>query len=177
MSFETGQFSWDHLGDIDLGRPNLGNSVSVAVYRLMQFTMRSVLYSRFGGDVTRELLREAGLVAGREFCSNLLDTSLEFNSFIAQLQERLKEMNIGVLRIEQAKPDTMEFLLTVSEDLDCSGIPVSGEAVCEYDEGFLAGLFNEYTGRSFDAQEVDCWATGERTCRFRVWATDTGEVP
>jgi hypothetical protein len=86
-------------------------------------------------------------------------------------------MNIGVLRIEQAKPDTMEFLLTVSEDLDCSGIPVSGEAVCEYDEGFLAGLFNEYTGRSFDAQEVDCWATGDRTCRFRVWATDTGEVP
>jgi hypothetical protein len=31
------QFSWDLLGDIQLGRPNLGANVRLEVYRLMQF--------------------------------------------------------------------------------------------------------------------------------------------
>jgi len=36
-------FKWSDLGEVPLGRPNLGNTTSVAVYRLMQYTMRSVL--------------------------------------------------------------------------------------------------------------------------------------
>ena len=31
------KFSWDLLGDITTGRPNLGNSTRVEVYRLLQF--------------------------------------------------------------------------------------------------------------------------------------------
>ncbi len=60
----------------------------------------------------------------------------------------------------------MKFVLTVSEDLDCSGLPVSGETVCDYDEGFIAGILNEYTQIEFDVKEVDCWASGGRVCRF-----------
>lgn len=36
-------FNWQQLGDIQEGRPNLGNMTSVAAYRLMQYTMRAVL--------------------------------------------------------------------------------------------------------------------------------------
>lgn len=61
-----------------------------------------------------------------------------------------------------------ELVLTVSEDLDCSGLPVFGETVCDYDEGFIAGIFEEYAGKKITAKEVDCWATGDRTCRFEV---------
>jgi len=66
----------------------------------------------------------------------------------------------------------MNFTLTVAEDLDCSGLPVIGHAVCEYDEGFIAGILGCYTGRPFTAREIDCWATGERTCRFEVTPAD-----
>ena len=38
---ETYNFSWKQLGDIQEGRPNLGNKTDVSVYRLMQFTMRA----------------------------------------------------------------------------------------------------------------------------------------
>jgi hypothetical protein len=31
-------FSWDLIGDITMGRPNLGNQTRLEVYRLMQFT-------------------------------------------------------------------------------------------------------------------------------------------
>ncbi len=40
---EESQFVWSMLGDIAEGRPNLGPMVHVAVYRLMQFTLRATL--------------------------------------------------------------------------------------------------------------------------------------
>lgn len=49
-----------------------------------------------------------------------------------------------------------------------TGLPVKGKTVCEYDEGFIAGILHAYTGKEFSAIEIDCWATGDRTCRFNV---------
>lgn len=160
------KFQWKDLGDIGKGRPNLGSVTDVGVYRLMQYTLRDVLTRRYGPQTSDELMVEAGRLAGTEFCKNLLNTGIEFGPFIAELQAKLKELCIGVLRIEKADMENMEFTLTVSEDLDCSGLPVTGEVVCAYDEGFIAGILNTYTGMSFDVKEIDCWATGDRTCRF-----------
>ena len=164
----THHFQWKDLGNISEGRPNLGETTNVAVYRLMQYTMREVLATKYGADMAGTILQEAGFLAGQEFCRNLLDVQLDFNGFVASLQQKLKQLNIGILRVEASDFDLMKFVLTVSEDLDCSGLPVSGEAVCNYDEGFIAGIFLVYTGREFVVKEVDCWATGDRTCRFTV---------
>jgi predicted hydrocarbon binding protein len=161
-------FEWKNLGDIDEGRPNLGRLTSVAVYRLMQYTMRDILIQRFGVSQTDEILYEAGKLAGTEFCKNMLDTGLDLNSFISNLKEKLISLSVGILRVEKMDTENMEFILTVSEDLDCSGLPVSGETVCNYDEGFIAGILYAYTGKEFQVKEIDCWATGERTCRFRA---------
>jgi uncharacterized protein len=161
-------FNWDKLGDLAEGRPNLGPDVAVSVYRLMQYTLRDILESRLGSASAREIFVDAGRLAGSEFCKNVLDTKLGFNEFIADLQAKLKSMNIGVLRVEKADLSKMEFVVTVSEDLDCSGLPLSGETVCDYDEGFIAGILDVYTSRPFTAKEIDCWATGDRTCRFVV---------
>lgn len=161
-------FKWADLGDIESGRPNLGPLTPVAVYRLMQYTLRDVLATRYDVKTANEIIVEAGRLAGSEFCKNVLDTGLAFNEFIADLQEKLKTLKIGILRIEKADMDTMEFSLTVAEDLDCSGLPVCDETVCDYDEGFIAGILNTYTGITFHVKEVDCWASGERICRFAV---------
>lgn len=170
------QFQWKHLGDIELGRPNLGNTMSVAVYRLMQYTLRDVLNRRFSPEIAADLLREAGNVAGREFCLNMLDCTLALDNFVAQLQDRLQDLRIGIMRMEKSDSVNMEFILTVTEDLDCSGLPVTGVTVCEYDEGFIAGILEIYTGKGFDVREVDCWATGDRTCRFRAAIRQEGQV-
>lgn len=164
------RFNWNDLGDLTEGRPHLGNSTSVQSYRLMQFTFKQVLCERFGREQTAELFRAAGLLAGREFCRNLLDTGLPPMDFIAALQQRLIDEGIGILRFEQTDLERLHFVLTVDEDLDCSGLPLMGETVCDYDEGFIAGVFEQYLGRPFEAVEIDCWATGGRTCRFEVRA-------
>jgi predicted hydrocarbon binding protein len=56
----------------------------------------------------------------------------------------------------------------VTEDLDCSGLPVTNETVCDCDEGFIAGILEIYTGSEFDVKEVDCWSKGDRVCRFEA---------
>ena len=150
-------FSWDHLGNIEYGRPNLGPNTRVAVYRLMQYTMREVLEKEYGCDVAREIFVKSGRIAGSEFCKNVLDIKLPLTKFIAQLHEKLLEYSIGVLKIEKFSVDSLNFVLTISEDLDCSGLPVSGYTVCDYDEGFIGGIFEVYTGKCFVVKEVDCW--------------------
>ena len=167
---EEYNFSWEQLGDIEEGRPSLGQHTSVAVYRLMQYTMRAVLEKEYGDERTRELLVLAGKLAGREFCKNVLDVSLPFNKFVAQLHDVLLELGVGILRMEQSNVEKLEFMATVSEDLDCSGLPLMGATVCDYDEGFIEGIFSVYTGKEFIVKETDCWTTGERTCRFSIKA-------
>jgi hypothetical protein len=49
---------------------------------------------------------------------------------------------------------------------DCSGLPGTGEMVCDYDEGFIAGVLRAFSGREFVAREVGRWASGGRVCRF-----------
>jgi len=161
-------FDWNNLGDIEKGRPNLGPQTSVAVYRLMQFTLRDVLIRRLGPETAAEVFYEAGCVAGAHFCQNLLDKTLDHDAFLSSLSRVLSELRIGILRIEEADMNTLSLVVAVHEDLDCSGLPNSDEEVCTYDEGFLAGIFEAYTGAKVRVKEVDCWANGGRVCRFRV---------
>ena len=44
------KFSWDLLGDIAKGRPNLGPNTRLEVYRLMQFAFRDVMEQHLGTE-------------------------------------------------------------------------------------------------------------------------------
>ncbi len=162
------QFDWGMIGDVAEGRPNLGTEMDVSVYRLMQFTLRDVLIKRYDTKTADRIFYDAGQHAGKTFCQELLDKNSSFNDFIADLQDKLKTLKIGILRVEKADMETMNFTLTVAEDLDCSGLPVTDEEICTYDEGFINGLLGEYTNQDFEVKEVDCWCSGDRVCRFDV---------
>lgn len=165
---ETLLFDWSMIGDVNAGRPNLGTSMDVTVYRLMQFTLRDVLIQRFDVATAEQIYYQAGELAGRELFKNLITQKTDFGAFVTELQELLMTLKIGILRVEKSDMAKMEFTLTVAEDLDCSGLPVSGETVCTYDEGFISGLLAEFSGAKFDVKEIDCWASGDRVCRFDV---------
>lgn len=162
------KFDWKMIGDIGTGRPNLGATLDVGVYRLMQFTLRDVIIQEFDAATADRLYYRAGKLAGREFCKELVNRQNDFNGFITQVQELLSKLKIGILRVEKSDFENMNFTLTVAEDLDCSGLPVCDETICTYDEGFLSGLLTEYSGKEFDVKEVDCWCSGDRVCRFEV---------
>jgi len=161
-------FQWGGLGDIKTGRGDLGEEMPVIVYRLMQFTLLDALSSEFGLEKSNDIFRNAGFLAGSEFARNVLTLDLEFDAFVSHLQESLKLMKIGILRMEFFNPEDGEIVLTVAEDLDCSGLPITNESVCVYDEGFISGILEVYTGKRYRVRETDCWATGDRVCRFKA---------
>lgn len=160
-------FAWENLGDIKKGRAYLGEDMPVLVYRLMQYTMLDILSKEHGDEKANEYFRQAGYLAGVEFAKNVMDLQVGFNTFVANLQKKLKELKIGILRMESFDELNGDIILTVGEDLDCSGIPVTDETVCYYDEGFISGILEAYTGRVYNVREIDCWANGDRVCRFQ----------
>jgi predicted hydrocarbon binding protein len=163
---EKKAFAWENIGDIKTGRGDLGEEMPVIVYRLMQYTLLDILSDEFGLEKANSYFKKAGHLAGSEFARNVLNLDLEFNNFISHLQQQLKELKVGVLRMEFFNPESGEITLTVGQDLDCSGLPVTNENVCIYDEGFIAGILEVYTGKQYEVKEVDCWASGDRVCRF-----------
>ena len=162
------KFSWDLIGDIELGRPNLGNLTRLEVYRLLQFTFRDVTEKVVGTEKTDYIFYEAGKLAGAEFYKHFMPSVKNLQEFTSQLQKLLLELGIGILRIEEMDMEKGELILTVSEDLDCSGLPESGDEICTYDEGFISALLESFTGIPCQVKEVDCWCTGDRTCRFQA---------
>jgi predicted hydrocarbon binding protein len=161
-------FDWSMLGDIKEGRPNLGHNMEVSVYRLMQFTLRDVLIKEFDVETADKIFYQAGKEAGHELYKNVITKKEDFNDFIIELQSVLKNLKIGILRIEKADLEKFNFTLTVAEDLDCSGLPITDEQICIYDEGFISGVLSEHTGKEFTAKEIDCWCSGDRVCRFEA---------
>jgi len=160
-------FTWNKLGDIKEGRGDLGEEVPVLVYRLLEYCMNHVLAAEYGTERANELFRKAGYLAGTEFAKNVLDLTLELDAFVAHLQEVLKTEKIGILRVEQMDEQDGTIILTVAQDLDCSGLPPTNEVVCNYDEGFLSGVLEAYTTKPYKVREIDCWASGDRVCRFQ----------
>ena len=161
-------FNWTMIGDIAEGRPNLGSTMDVSVYRLMQFTLRDVIIQEFDPETADRLFYKAGELAGREFFKTVITQKTNPGAFIQELEDVLSKLKIGILRVEESDLENMRLTLTVAEDLDCSGLPVCDETVCTYDEGFISGLLTEFSGRKVDVKEVDCWCSGDRVCRFEV---------
>lgn len=162
-------FSWEKLGNIKQGREELGEEMPVVVYRMLEYTVNDILIKHGGQEYSNEIFREAGHLAGTEFAKNMLDLTVGIDEFIARLQQVMVQFKMGILRIESFDAASGEFTLTIAEDLDCSGLPPTNEVVCTYDEGMLSGILEAYTGKKYYVREVDCWANGDRVCRFNGW--------
>ncbi|NLL37057.1 MAG: 4-vinyl reductase [Fretibacterium sp.] len=166
MSGRKYAFSWNLLGDINIGRPHLGNQTRVEAYRLMQFTLRDVIEAKYGTEEADAVFYAAGKMAGQAFYEYYLKGIEDVGEFVRELQAKLKELKIGILRVESMSEEVGKLVLTVDEDLDCSGLPEIGFGICVYDEGFIAGILENFTDTPYVVKEVDCWCTGDRTCRF-----------
>lgn len=156
------------IGNITKGRPTLGSTMDVALYRLARLSLRDVLFSKLGPEACDAIFFEAGEQAGRELYRAMVAKDKSLTDFLKEVQELVASLNMGILRIEKSDLKNRTFTLTIAEDLDCSGLPASNEKRCSYDKGFLSGLLLEHTGVRFSVKEVNCWCSGDKICRYEV---------
>lgn len=164
------KFNWETTvgADMKLARPSLGPNTRVEVYRLFQFTLRDILEEKYGTEMTDTIFRDAGKMAGKAFFEKFLCGAKSTSELAAKIQDSFTSMGIGIFRVEDAAGDNSHFIFTVEEDLDCSGLPDTSEVICVYDEGFIQGVLESFSGKGYDVREIDCWCTGARTCRFEA---------
>jgi predicted hydrocarbon binding protein len=164
------RFSWDETvgADMQVARPHLGPSTRIETYRLFQFALRDILEQHYGTETADNLFREAGVLAGKAFFERYLSDASDVPSLAHKIQQSFNDLGIGIFRVESSTSDGGHFIFTVDEDLDCSGLPDTSEVICVYDEGFIQGVLESFSGRGFDVREIDCWCTGSRTCRFEA---------
>ena len=93
------------------GREHMGSTVPLAVYRLLEYSVREELTERFGREIRADIFRCAGRRAGRFFAETMLDMTLSYHAFMAQLQAQMAEMKIGVLRIEKYEEKQEKWFL------------------------------------------------------------------
>lgn len=172
------RFSWDNTVGVSLAeaRPSLGPSLRLEAYRLFQFTLRDVLEQRLGTTAADDMFRAAGVMAGKQFHAHFCSEASTVNELVNVSAKALADLGMGILRVETADIDAREFTFTVTEDLDCSGMPDTDEVICIYDEGLLQGILEAFSGEHFTVRETDCWSTGGRVCRFEAKCNDPSRV-
>ena len=116
----------DYLHYDSASRGNLGAELPVIVYRMFEFALREELVQRFGKEAQVEAFRGAGRRAGEYFARHFLDMNQPMDQFIGQLQQKMQEFRIGVLRVEDVDEASGKIIFTVSEDADCSGASGAG---------------------------------------------------
>ena len=111
------------------------------VYRLLEYSLKEELIGQFGKEKQIEIFRNAGRKAGEYFAKKMLNLDQPLDQFVSELQSKMQELKIGVLRIEKVDEESGKIILNVSEDADCSGLPILGETVCNYDRRIYQRYF------------------------------------
>lgn len=161
-------FDWALIGDIEMGRPTLGQMVSVEAVRLMLLSLKGVLEAYKDTQFAEDIFRQSGRQSGLAFYHRHFDESLEPEQFISKLQRILQSMGIGLINIEYAVDNGAQIVITLDEDLECSGLPITNSEMCHYTSGVISGLLEGYYQQPYRIEELDCWCSGDRTCRFKA---------
>ena len=131
------------------GHDTCGAEMSVFAYRLMLYTMIDVFSREFGKEKANQLLRSAGILAGIAFARSSLALGADFKTFLTSLRSVIADLKVGTLRIDSFNPDTGSLVVTTEEDRGSNGPPIPHEKVHIYDEGFIAGILEAYTGEKY----------------------------
>ena len=78
----------------------------------------------------------------------------------------MRDLKIGVFHLEKYDPITGSIIFTISQDLDYSGMPMSDEKVCVYNEGFIEGILDTYSGKTYNIFKINCLEKEKRSFRF-----------
>jgi len=155
------------VGDLAKGRPTLGDTMSIAVYRMVVDSIKTAITMEYGVEKTAEIIYRAGEHAGRVMYAGFLRNVKDETELFEKVRDLFLIFKIGFFEVVSKDDENREFLFDISEDLDCSGLPEDGSTKCIFDEGLISGILYSFYGRHYITHEISCWGTGEESCVFK----------
>ena len=124
-------------------RDNLGEELPVMVYRLLEYSLKEELIGQFGKEKQIEIFRNAGRKAGEYFAKKMLNLDQPLDQFVSELQSKMQELKIGVLRIEKVDEESGKvyglYILHPNNVGRCGHIANASYAVFSSCRGLHAG--------------------------------------
>ena len=105
---------FQYIDNIEVARENLGCMMPVAIYRIIQESIKEEIEKRYGLDTTNDILKEAGKTMGVWWAQNLKEEAVAFDVFLSKLQSYFVEAKMGILRLEYSDEMTGELKLTIA---------------------------------------------------------------
>jgi len=143
----------DVLSALRVVRPSLGDQAGVGLYRLL----RLAAFDATAGAEAIAAARAAGEKIGRSLGMRKLDD-------LAMLCRSLK---LGIVDVSIVTETCLR--IAVRECAACAGAQESGDVVCHFEGGLLAGAVGAIFERSVRFRETTCLGGhGDDACRFEI---------
>lgn len=154
-------------GEVIDGRSRLGQSVPVNVFRALRLEGMKEIAGRGANAIIYRGGRNLGVNVGRDLSAKL-DSPGNLNEYLAAVVTAFEKLQIGLVGLAGGSFDNGQVFVKVDECVTCAGIPTIGEAVCHFEGGVIAGIFQHFTGTMVTCKEQECWGLGNTTCLFEV---------
>lgn len=134
-------------------RPRLGPTVTLTTFRLL----RLVVMQEILGESTGPTIYMAGKAVGKQLSLATADDFLRF----------VEEQKIGVPELERV--DANNLIVRVWECMTCSGLPNTGQLLCHFESGLIAGALETILGRRARSTQTKGVSNGDPYCQFEVF--------
>ena len=161
------EFNISSIGDVSK-RVGLGNTVGLEMFRILRTAMVGLISFRMGEKEGGEAVYMAGKAVGGEIGRAFLGEIKDLNEFVTKVKDILSDLKVGILKVVSADTAKGKFVITVDECASCSGTPVTGQPICNFEGGIIAGLLKFFLKKEVKVVETKCWALGDKTCEFEV---------
>ncbi|MEN4006722.1 MAG: V4R domain-containing protein [Methanobacteriaceae archaeon] len=135
-------------------------------FRLMFRTIRIALLKE--GINIDPLLHQAGIKVGEAVYKGV--EAHDINKFIQNIAEFWECNKLGRIEVKSLDP----LIINAYDCFECEDLPKIGRSACAFDSGVLEAIFSRYFGHDVDAEEVKCYAMGDKYCSFVIKEKNTG---
>jgi predicted hydrocarbon binding protein len=156
------------VGDPVKGRPTLGPTVPIAMFRAMRLLGMMQGLDGLIGDAST-LVYSSGREVGRAMGAQLAEAARgDLGTFVELTVKKLADLGVGRVSIVEARPEDGHLVLDVDECITCSGMAPIGRRICHFEAGMISSVIEAFTRKPNNVVETRCNGTGDGVCRFQV---------
>lgn len=154
------------IGDPVKGRPTLGATAPVAMFRTLRLVGMMESLNNMIGDAST-LVYTSGKEVGKKLGKTIVEKiGKEIEQFVPAVAREVKNLGIGMMNITKADVEHGFLEIKVDECITCSGAPNINQRVCHFEAGFISGVLERLLDKTVNVIETKCNCMGEDGCVF-----------
>ena len=156
------------VGDPVKGRPTLGPTVPIAMFRAMRLLGMMQGLDALIGDAST-LVYSAGREVGKPIGVQLAEAARgDLGTFVELTVKKFADLGVGRVSLAAARPEDGYLLVDVDECITCSGMEPIGKRICHFEGGVISAVIEAFTLKPARVVETKCNGTGDGLCQFEV---------